>query len=117
VVLGDPLLVLDRDTLAGGGSVIGAKHGEVGVLVQELLLRCQEVDLGEVHYVGRREGLLGAQELISGRQGEGALELGEIKDCLNWMVLEKLEGRRLLVPLQKVALVRGVLCHYVLLST
>jgi len=32
-------------------------------------------------------------------------------------VLEKLEGRRLLVPLQKVALVRGVLCHYVLLST
>ena len=109
--------MLDRDTLAGGGGVIGAQHGEVRVLVQELLLWCQEVDLGEVHYVGWRGGILGAQELISGRQGEGALELGEIKDCLNWMVLEKLEGRRLLVPLQKVALVRGFLCHYVLLST
>ena len=90
------MLVLDRDTLAGGGGVIGAQHGEVRVLVQELLLRCQEVDLGEVHYVGRRGGVLGTQELISGRQGEGALELGEIKDRLGWVVLEKLEGRRLL---------------------
>jgi hypothetical protein len=111
------LLVLDRDTLAGGGGVIGTQHGEVRVLVQELLLRCQEVDLGEVHYVGRGGGILGPQELVSGRQGEGALELGEIKDCLDWMVLEKLEGRRLLVALEKVALVRGVLSHYVLLST
>ena len=100
VVLGDTLLVLDRDTLAGGGGVIGAKHGEVRVLVQELLLWCQEADLGEVHYVGWRGRLLGPQELISRRQREGALELGKIKDCLDWVVLEKLEGRRLFVTLQ-----------------